>query len=118
MDWTRFAEYFDEATKALGVRVRLFDRYWLYQPPSFHRACRQVHAYADCLVDNALRLQRNQGGLANKEAPQSEKFVFLNELVRDAQDRIELRSQLLNVLLAGRDTIAGMLSWTFYLLAR
>jgi cytochrome P450 len=115
MDWTRFAEYFDEATQALGVRVRLFDRYWLYQPLSFHRACRQVHAYADCQVDNALSLQKSR---ANKQASQNEKFVFLHELVRETQDRIELRSQLLNVLLAGRDTIAGMLSWTFYLLAR
>jgi len=31
---------------------------------------------------------------------------------------VELRSQLLNILLAGRDTTAGLLGWTFYLLVR
>jgi hypothetical protein len=44
--------------------------------------------------------------------------VFLAELVKSTRDPLELRSQLLNILLAGRDTTAGLLGWTFYVLAR
>jgi cytochrome P450 len=51
-----------------------------------------------------------------KTTPSS--YVFLYELAKMTNDKIELRSQLLNILLAGRDTTAGLLGWTFYLLAR
>ncbi|CEJ61686.1 hypothetical protein PMG11_10210 [Penicillium brasilianum] len=40
------------------------------------------------------------------------------ELAKETQDPDELRSQLLNILLAGRDTTAGLLGWTFHLLSR
>ncbi len=41
---------------------------------------------------------------------------FLEALPAEKQHLIELRSQLLNVLLAGRDTTASLLGWVFYLL--
>jgi len=48
----------------------------------------------------------------------AQKYVFLHELVKATQDPIALRSELLNVLLAGRDTTAGLLSLTWWVLAR
>jgi len=120
LDWTLFAYYFDHATKALGVRVRMFDRYWLYQPPSFHKSCRQVHEFADYHVNKALNELFPNGTEKDLDTEKDgkKKFVFLHELAHATRDPVELRSQLLNVLLAGRDTTAGLLSWTFYTLSR
>ena len=47
-----------------------------------------------------------------------ERYVFLHELIKQTQDPYTLRSELLNVLLAGRDTTAGLLANTWWVLAR
>ena len=46
-----------------------------------------------------------------------ERFVMLEALAEKTQDEDELRNQLLHFLLAGRDTTASLLSWSFALLA-
>ncbi len=45
-------------------------------------------------------------------------YTFLHALAGFTRDRQMLRDQLVAVLLAGRDTTASTLSWTFYELAR
>lgn len=47
-----------------------------------------------------------------------DRYVFLEALTQETQDPLELRSQILNILLAGRDTTASTLGWTFHQLAR
>ena len=121
LDWVKFPKYFDKATEALGVRVRLFDRYYMYHPPSFHTQCKAVHRFMDYYVTKALE-QTAEDNPEKKDIENSptrkRKYIFLHELTQTTRDPIELRSQLLNVLLAGRDTTAGTLSWIFYNLAR
>ncbi len=48
----------------------------------------------------------------------TQKYTFLEALASETRDPIELRSQLLNILLAGRDTTASLLGWLFFLLIR
>lgn len=47
-----------------------------------------------------------------------EGYTFLHALASFTRDRTVLRDQLVAVLLAGRDTTASTLSWTFYEMAR
>ena len=47
-----------------------------------------------------------------------DRYVFLYELVQRTTDPVQLRSELMNVLLAGRDTTASLLSDTWFVLAR
>ena len=81
---------------------------------------RRVHRFIDYFVDAALRkwhegkVTRSMGGVD----PGTGRYVFLHALVAETQDPVELRFQLVNILLAGRDTTAGMLGWAFYTLAR
>ena len=51
-------------------------------------------------------------------AEEEDRYVFLHELVKSISDPIRLRAELLNVLLAGRDTTASLLSSIFHTLAR
>lgn len=119
LDWTAFANCFDGATMALGKRARLSELYWLYNPKHFHDNCKEVHRFADYYVNLALTTDLSSLNERSLEKGQKkEKYIFLKELVQATRDPIELRSQLLNILLAGRDTTAGLLGWTFYLLVR
>ena len=45
-------------------------------------------------------------------------YTFLHALAGFTRDRHTLRDQLIAILLAGRDTTASALSWTFYELAK
>ena len=61
-------------------------------------------------------------GLAYKSSSAAEKgdgrYVFCYELVNQTQDKVQIRSELLNILIAGRDTTASLLSDLWFELAR
>jgi cytochrome P450 len=110
-NWNSLADAFDRGTAVLGVRSRLSGFYWLYNPKQFKDDCQQVHRFADHFVHLALQE-------VDKPLEENTRYVFLRELAKTNKDPIELRSQLLNILLAGRDTTAGLLGWTCWNLAR
>lgn len=53
----------------------------------------------------------------NKEK-EKRKYIFMNELALATDDPTQIHSELLNILLAGRDTAAGLPSNTFHVLVR
>ncbi len=119
-DWASFGQSFDAANAAVLRRGRLMNLYFLYNPRSFRDDCRRVHRCVDQVVD--LALARYYAGKTDRASidghGQGHGYLFIDELTKVTQNGKELRSQLLNVLLAGRDTTAGLLGWTFYYLAR
>lgn len=115
-DWSNFGRCFDAAHFTTVSRARLMDLYWLYNPKSFRANCRAVHKCVDHFVDLALRGSHEK--LAMDDGGAEKHYTFLQELVKLTQDPLELRGNLLHILMAGRDTTAGLLGWIFYLLAR
>ena len=114
-----FAAAFDTSQSALSTRLRFVDKYWLYNTSAFRSANKICHEFIDYYVQSALN-----GNISDLKETDSEKgakkdkYIFLEALAAQTRDPIELRSQLLNILLAGRDTTASLLGWLFYLLAR
>jgi cytochrome P450 len=113
-DESLFADAFDRATAMLATGTRLGQFYWLVHGKEFRKAKAQVHKFADHYV---------RVGLSQKKAPTTpdgpkQKYVFLNALASTTRDPSEIRSQLLSILLAGRDTTASLLGWTFQLLCQ
>ncbi len=80
-----------------------------------NRARKTAFSYIDGFVDEAIRL-RVSGKLAQSEY--GGRYVFLRELAKDTGDREVMRDQILNILLAARDTTAALLSNMFWQLAR
>ena len=107
-DETSFAQAFDQAQHQLAKRGRLGDLYWLLDGISFRRSCKVVHDFVDKIVADALEESESQP-LARDS---TERYVFLEELISRTRDPRVLRDQLINILLAGRDTTACLLSWT------
>lgn len=108
-----FAKAFDYAQSQLKLRSRLGPFYWAIDGPKFRRCCRVIREFAGDVVQRALEDREN-----NKLNGQPERYVFLEGLIASTQDPIVLRDQLINILIAGRDTTACLLSWTFKFLAR
>lgn len=111
-----FSESFSEAADITAYRGRLGDLYWAYTPWRFSKACKSIKGYVDDYVMNA----RGTLGKAAKftEESAAQRYAFINDLYDELKDPIRVRDQLVSVLLAGRDTTACLMSWTFRLLVR
>lgn len=114
---SKFTQAFNLSQDYLSHRGRLGAFYWIVNPPKFRRACRASHHFIDQAVQKALDVAdvARPKTLANEMKDQ---YVFIDALIQETRDKKELRGQCLNVLLAGRDTTACCLTWTFRLLAR
>ena len=114
-----FSESFDYAQEQLPWRSRLGVFHRLHRDPKFFASCEKVHKFVDRIVYDAL--QRRQSAKSDAkplDTPSLSRYVFLNELMDFTTDPRRLRDEMLNILLAGRDTTAGVLSNMWHALAR
>ncbi|OOQ83230.1 Cytochrome P450 52A13 [Penicillium brasilianum] len=111
-----FAYYFDKAQWVCAQRSRFEKLAFVVNNKETRHSDKQVHDFVDRVVSNALRAV--DGGKRPIDEEKNQHYVFLEALLSVTRDPIELRSQLLNILLAGRDTTASLLSWTVMMLAR
>ena len=105
-----FADAFDTGQHYLAVRGRLGDLYWLFGGKKFRAACNFVHSFVDKIVLDALSKRSDE--TSTRLEAEKEKYLFIDALITRTRDPIIIRDQLVNVLLAGRDTTACLLSWT------
>ena len=112
-DQSDFADAFNVAQAYVAKRMRLQDLYWLIGGRRFREACTTVHDFADGIIERALARDKTEA-----EAQAQNKYVFLDFLAQKSVDRAALRSQIINILVAGRDTTACLISWTVFLLVR
>ena len=76
-----------------------------------------VHDFVDYYVDKNLA-KRSELLTEKPNSDRSGRYVFIDELVRQTTDRIQIRSELLNILLAGRDTTASLLTNVWFILSK
>ncbi|RAK96990.1 cytochrome P450 [Aspergillus ibericus CBS 121593] len=107
-----FAEAFTLAQEYLVSRSRAMKFYWMINPKEFREANRLVHEVVDHYVQLALESKRHP------EKKEPGRYIFAEALAADNDDPRVLRDNMLNILLAGRDTTAGLLSSAFFYLAR
>lgn len=111
-----FSDAFTYCTVNIGKRLR--SGFLARLPDKQFEKCKKViHDFADRYVQKALmhyRLQQSEKAPANS----SERYIFLHELVKQTQDPIALRDESLNILLAGRDTTASLLSNLWNILSK
>jgi cytochrome P450 len=107
---------FDQCMWYLAERLRFERLYWVIYNREFKKCINIVHAFVDRYVHSALKqAQQQQEESVERDASQ---YIFLKALTDNTKDPVRLRDESLNVLLAGRDTTASLLSWTILLLAR
>jgi cytochrome P450 len=102
---------YEEASHIIAIRARLGDAFWLYSPKSLYKASADVHRWADDLVAKVLQEEKSAS------SDQRQGYKFLHELTKETQDKEFLRSQLLNIMIAGRDSTASLICWTMHFMA-
>ncbi|CAG7925900.1 unnamed protein product [Penicillium olsonii] len=108
-----FEKSFDYASYISALRLRLADFEWIWKPAKFKEACAVIKDFAMHFVELALKEMEQSG-----EEAASKKYAFIIELYKEMQNPALVRDQLVHVLIAGRDTTACLMSWTFFLLVR
>ncbi|KAH8821917.1 cytochrome P450 [Xylogone sp. PMI_703] len=108
-----FEKAFDHASYVSAIRIRLTDFEWIYKPAKFKKSCAIIKRYANHFVQLALEDMEKNG-----EEEASQRHPFILDLYKNMRDPALVRDQLIHVLIAGRDTTACLLSWTFFLLVR
>ena len=112
-----FAEAFNRSQEAIAESFRTGKiGEWLRgSKTKKDRKCCQD--FVDKFVQRGLEYRRTLD-LGQVDAKDEDRYVFLYELVKKTTDPVQLRAELMNVLLAGRDTTASLLSDTWFVLAR
>lgn len=98
-----FAESFNIAQEGLAKRFRIAPWHCLYNPRELRQACSNVHSFVDHYI---AKLRKEEACFDDKS------YGFISQVAKESESDEGLRDQLLNVLLAGRDTTACCMSWT------
>ena len=86
--------------------------YWLQDSLAFRKACRTCRNIIQPQIERVLRLSKSPATTEKRE------YTMMENIARSSEDVEHLRDTAMGMLLAGRDTTAALLSWTFYHLAR
>jgi hypothetical protein len=111
---------FDRAQEHLQTRALVGSFRALLRNRQFEEDCNFVHTFVDRFVAE-MQQHRAADDSTDQRYDQrgaSLRYNLMSELANATNDRVQLRNELLNVLLAARDTTASLLSSTFFLLAR
>jgi cytochrome P450 len=113
-----FSEAFTYATEKIGLRGRLGKLAVVFPDKKFKDSVQYIHEYVHDYVQKAVDLRKTSSTQERTEYENSPRYVFLEELAKTGYSAKKIQDELLNILLAGRDTTASLLGYLFYILAR
>ena len=105
-----FSKSFNKASLVTATRVRLGDLYFIFAPRGFFAACKTIKSYTYQFVQDSLQ-QNHDIEQSSVMKGKSDKYKFITDLQSEHKDMNLVRDQVLNVLIAGRDTTAATMSY-------
>ncbi|KAG7196076.1 uncharacterized protein KQ657_000087 [Scheffersomyces spartinae] len=108
-----FASDFNVVQVYLAARAYSQSLYWLHNSREFKRLTKKVRDFGRHYVDEVLALSEDELDKRSNSG-----YIFLYELAKKTRDPVALLDQALNILVAGRDTTAGLMSFAMFELAR
>lgn len=121
IDAKNFLNAFAVAQEGAGKKIRQGRFRILFRDPAFNEATKTIRAFTESYVDKALAMHQKKECKESalyqmQEGPQ--KVIFLHELAKQLDNKVELRDQLLSVFTAGHESTAIVTSHVFFLLSR
>ena len=111
-----FAKAFDDSQAAVLNRMIMGPLAYIWPGRKARQSDRLCREFAQQFVDEAL--QAVESGKGAREAREKQKYIFSHELAWRTPDKTRILDELMNILLAGRDTTASLLSNLFFMLAK
>lgn len=112
----KFAAAFTYVTEVMGLHTRLGKLATFLPDKKYVERTKIINEYVSGYVQDAVQLHKT--GKSMKKDGDADRYVFLEELAKLGVGEKKIHDELLNILLAGRDTTASLLSYLFYILAR
>lgn len=115
-----FAQAFHYAQKAVIIRGMLGPLNVFYRDRKAEECNRICREFAQHFVEEAFHAvaSKKEDREEQKAEINRQKHIFSHELASRTSDKRRILDELMNVLLAGRDTTASLLSNLFFLLAK
>lgn len=113
-----FAQAFNYAQHTISLRFRLGALRNLHFDSKADRCntiCKELVAR---FVDDAVTYRQTLDVEKTSPDKKRNKYLFLHGLAKQTSDKSRMRDELLNILLAGRDTTASLLSNMFFMIAK
>jgi cytochrome P450 len=113
-----FGKAFNYAQADIATRLRLgiFNRF--RNNDKGEEAIQICHRYIERCVDDALAFRKQLDDEKQTGGEKDEKYYFIQEVAKQTTDKKRIRDELINILLAGRDTTASLLSNMFFQLSK
>ncbi|KAL8952916.1 MAG: hypothetical protein Q9222_001206 [Ikaeria aurantiellina] len=105
-----FAQSFNEILRKQTLKIRSGPLRLVVPMRSFWDGLRAINDFIEPFIQDTLSFSIAE---LEDQAAKSENQTFLHSLARYTKDRKVIRDQLVNILIAGRDTTAGTLSFLF-----
>ncbi|KAH1662632.1 hypothetical protein KXX46_006230 [Aspergillus fumigatus] len=112
-----FAQAFHYAQKAIITRGMLGPLAVFYRDRKADECNRVCRAFVQRFVDDAFRAAENNGE-KTPDGTKRQKRIFSHELAARTSDKRRVLDELMNVLVAGRDTTDSLLGNLFFVLAK
>ncbi|KAL2816742.1 cytochrome P450 [Aspergillus granulosus] len=113
-----FSAAFNYSLDNIVANSRFGPLMFLNRDPKAVESNRICHQMVEQFVDKAMRVREKHDEEKGADETESRRYLFLNGLAQQTSDRTRIRDELMNVLLAGRDTTASLLSNMFFMLAK
>lgn len=84
----------------------------------FYKACSDVHRYVDCVIERAPEKKWQEDEQGGQMRDTRSRPSLLQGLMENSSNVVELRDGVISILIAGIDSVATLLSTTFWLLAQ
>ncbi|KAG0232662.1 hypothetical protein BGW41_001752 [Actinomortierella wolfii] len=117
---SHFSRAFNYAQLITAWRLRVPQWRWLVPSSHFKSEVKVLDDFVYRIVDNALarkeKRDKNAGEVSSEDKKNSGYDNMLEHFIsaQETPDRKYLRDMLMNFMVAGRDTTASLLTWTFW----
>ncbi|KAL8696041.1 MAG: hypothetical protein Q9224_003003 [Gallowayella concinna] len=108
---SQFAQAFNDVQRIQNTRTRAGPFQRLVPSKKFWKGLKVMDSFIEPFIQEALSYSPPK--LGEKEARSTDGSTWLRSVATFTRDRRVIRDQIVNILLAGRDTTAGTLSFLF-----
>jgi cytochrome P450 len=108
----------------MGTRIQMRSLKFLFRDKKWWEAIKISHDFAYTYVDKALAFRKRYleskvlEKVSEPEDDEKHRYVLLEEMAKETDDRDYLRSQIVHIFIAGHDSTAITVGHVFFLLSR
>lgn len=111
-----FLDAFQEGFNGCGMRIALGPLKVLLPKKGWLKACSKTHDFADVYVERALKYRRETLALQTPEDRNKQRTLLFN-MAMQTDNRVVLRDQIIQAMMAASETTAALISTVFHVLS-